>query len=706
MSTDVQTPRDTDDADHIDDELWALAQRVGDRIPVPAKNGLPPGDIVVVHAKQHAADEWRVRLREAGPAMVVLTYTGRAVGLTARGIGTVCGWTATGAGAVTVLAWEYLRARDEWVREGGHIDKDGKRRIEAAGHRKVIAMRRQRWRFLAWAAPSSLTGVVAAGWSALVFGAKMTAAESMWITPTVMTAGLLATLTVYGRYRRQYRVTAGDVFAPEHHSELEAGAAEEEDDGEPYPLKHATDTADIEECVHRALTAEGIGVRTLSLRGQHAWGCEVDVTLKGKGSTPAKVNSLTGSIDTHLGLPKGGTLVEPDMDESDHITLRLVQSDPFAGMPDPVVHVPGSLSVRDLVAYGRGMDGAPLEFRLRGMSMLVIGSSGSAKTKGALRSLLEAITASRDAVAVEMDPVKDGLTEFSGVMAAPPIRGGEACTEWLRHLRDMASARNRVKNRLDMGDLWEPSPEHPSIYAVVDEFIYLPQEAKDLAIELLRVGRETGVHLIFAAQEATEDALGDAVASAVTYRIMLASRSEDVRLVFGQGASGDGYRPDRLRPAVDDVRVYDAGKFYIKGPGFERPILWRWHRISRDQVQRAVADRTAQGRPWFDHDTLAAAGLLHLEKLRPGAGPASGRSVVADAIEAMAELDVDRMQTDALAAALADAWPDAYDGLDAEGLKTAMKGASAGAPIPLGVKGEDGKWQRGYKREALAALPR
>jgi hypothetical protein len=61
---------------------------------------------------------------------------------------------------------------------------------------------------------------------------------------------------------------------------------------------------------------------------------------------------------------------------------------------------------------------------------------------------------------------------------------------------------------------------------------------------------------------------------------------------------------------VDEVRVYDAGKFYIKGPGFLRPIQWRWHRLERDQIRQAVADREAAGRPWFDHDSLAEADLL------------------------------------------------------------------------------------------------
>lgn len=710
MSTDLPAPREghTAPTDTTPEELPAWARQIdwdnltpGHITKVPADGDLPAGYVEVVHPAEYQRNLERAVAIERGPSGRA-AYAAR---LAARGTGILLGWTATGTIATAVHAHRYYRAHDYAECLGLPLDE--------AAEKKVRSRRRERWKVIGWSA-AALSALNAAGWGALVWGAGMTAAGSWAIIPGAEGVSLLAGLTAYGRYRKQHQVLPGQVVAPQHAAELEAvgapgvtAAVEQEDDGEPYPLKYAKDSVQIEECVRRAFAAEGIGVRSLRLRDQSSWGCEVDVTLKGKGSTPAKVNSLAGSIDTHLGLPKGGTLVEPDVEEADHITLRLVQGDPFADMPDPTIHASGSLSVRDLAGYGRGMDGTPLEFRLRGMSMLVIGSSGSAKTKGALRSLLEAITACSDAIAIEMDPVKDGLTEFAGVMAAPPIRGGTACTEWLRHLRDIASARNAVKTRKDMGDLWEPSPEYPSIYGVVDEFIYLPQEAKDLAIEILRIGRETGVHLIFAAQEATEDALGDAIASAVTYRIMLASRSEDVRLVFGAGAAGDGYRPDRLRPAVDDERVYDAGKFFIKGPGFERPILWRWHRLSRDQIKQAVVERSAKGRPWFDRDSLSAAGLTRLERQRPSEVPAPDRrSIVADSIEVMDEQDVEGMFPEVLADALAEMWPDEYGELTADELKAELKAAGAGAPVPLGKRDDNGQRRRGFKRNTIAALPR
>ena len=551
--------------------------------------------------------------RAGSAAMTVAAITGKAVGLTARGTWWIAKPFGVGFGSLVHLGYRYVRAHDLQEVLGGMQ--------KGADWNKVQQTRRSRWRFLGWSA-AGVAALNVAGWWALVAGAGMTALDWSWTIPPTLTGVIAATIaTLYGRYR-----LASPGIGPG-----QLVAAEDIDDGEePFPLAHCTNGAQVEECVARALAYKNIGTRRVQVLGHRGWGWEVDVDLR--NANAGQVNAAAGDLDGLFDIAAGATLIEPDLERSAHVVMRLVQTDPFADMPRPQVHAPNSLSVKDAVVYGRGMDGSPLEFRLQGMSMLVIGASGSAKTKGALRCLAEAITACRDAIAIEMDPVKDGLTEFAEAMAVPPIRGQKDCITWLRHLRDIASARNQVKTRKDMGDLWEPTPESPTIYAFADEFIYLPGEAKDLAIEILRIGRETGVHLIFAAQESTAEALGDSIAGGVTYRVMLASRSEDIRLVFGTGAAAMGYRPDRLRPAVDDERVYDAGKFYLMGPGYNRPIQWRWNRFDRDQIRQAVKDRAAAGRPWFDQDSLAAADLLHVITRKGAASTAS----LSDRLDALA----------------------------------------------------------------------
>lgn len=587
---------------------WDASKVIPGELKVPddlSDEDIPPGIVVPYEPRTPV-------VRNA--AVAVAGTAGRGVGAGARGIGTLGRWFGTGARGVTYLGYRYIRAHDLQEVIGGMQKK--------SDWSKVEIVRRARWKLLAKLGIG--TGAVnVAEWIALWWPADLEPFGWAAVIPPTST-GLIAgvAVTAYGRYRTNRPEIAPGAYIAEQ---------DDPESDEPFPLAVCQSPGQVEECVSRALAWEGIGTRHVQVLGYRGWGWEIDTVLK--GAAPEQVNAVLSKLDSHFGIGKGGTLAEPDPEDNSHVTLRLVQSDPFADMPRPSVHAPNSLSVRDAVVYGRCMDGSLFEARLRGMFMLVIGSSGSAKTKGALRCLAEVITACRDAVAIEMDPVKDGIREFSEVMALPPIRGPKECTQKLRWLRDIASARNQVKSAKEMGDLWEPTPEDPAIFGLVDEFIFLPEEAKKLAIEIIRIGRETGVYLIFAAQEATQDSLGDAIASAVTYRVMLASRSEDIPLVLGKGATAAGYRPDRLRPAVDDERVYDAGKFYIAGPGFDRPVLWRWNRFERDQIRQAVKDREKAGRPWFDHASLAAADLLHVIRRDGTAGEVS----LADRLDALDE---------------------------------------------------------------------
>ena len=625
-------------------------------------------------------------IRQAGSAaMVVASVTGRAVGLTARG-GWVFGtWFGAGLVAGARLGYRYVRAHDLQEVLGGMT--------KGADWNKVQQVRRSRWRFLGIA-----TGVTAAlnlaGWIALVAGAGMTALDYSWAIPPAVTGLLAMTVTaLYGRYR---------LNAPDIAPEMVIADQDDPNSDEPFPLSYCTGGEQVAECVSRALAAEQIGTRVVRVIGNQAWGWEVDVVLR--GSTVGKVNAAAKELDAHFNIKQGGTLIDPDPQQSAHLVLRLVTANPFEGMPKPTPHAPNGLDVSDAHNFGRCMDGSPLDLVLEGLRILAIGVSGAAKTTGVLRDLAEVITACHNAVALDLDPVKDGLREFEGVMATPPIRGNKDCEKWLDYLVKMAKGRQTVRNRLNMGDTWIATREHPAIFPFVDEFIYLSPRAKELFIELLRLGKQSGIYPVAAGQDATSDAMGDAIADSFTLRIMLASRWDDIRIVFGQGAAGKGFRPDRLVPAQTRDIKNDAGQSYIQGPGLDRPLLYGWNEYSNSAIKQAVADRMAAGRPWFDRDTLAAAGLLHLADGGAGDKRIPGdRQIVVDAIEVMAVAEVDRIRPEPLAEALAELNEETYGDLTVAELRKLLREVGVGAPVPIGDI--DGlKNPRGYKLEALSAL--
>ncbi|WP_405769266.1 hypothetical protein OG539_32735 [Actinacidiphila glaucinigra] len=576
---------------------------VGELVPPPAFSPeADDEDDIAPGGYEYLPDRTPVLRNTSSAAMVVASRTGRVMGLTAKHF-------AVGFGAACYLGWRYVRGHDFEEAIGGvGKKKDWKEREE---------IRTKRWKVIArWTGVVSAVNVAA--WWALVKYAGMTALDWSWaIAPGVETLAAGVVLTMYGRYRLENKL------APQ-----EIAAADDIDDGEePFPLSWCKDGRQVEECVGRALAYEGIDTRRISVLAARTWGWEVDIDLK--GSTPGKVAAVADQLDTHFDVAKGGTMIEPDPQRAAHIVLRLRTSDPFADMPRPTVHAPNSLDVSDPVNMFRGMDGSRPEIVLEGTRILAIAVSGAAKSTGVLRDLAEVVTACHNAIAIEMDPIKDGLREFEGVMAVPPIRGTKACEEWLGHLVAMAEARNIVRNRLNMGDTWTPTRQHPAIFPFVDEFIYLSKPAKELFIQLLRLGKQVGIYPIAAGQDATSDSMGDAIADSFTLRIMLAARHADIPLVFGQGAIAAGWRPDRLQPAQNKDIRNDAGRAYIMGAGLDRPILYGWNEISRDQIKRAVEERAEAGRPWFDYDTLAEAKLLHLaDKYAPGAEP--GETGLAD----------------------------------------------------------------------------
>lgn len=596
MSIDM-SPEDEAFLEEVD---WDPAKVVvGECIEVPSDDpDIAPGVIEFV------PDRPMVLYRGGSAAMTVASVTGRAVGLSAK-------YTGAGLKHSCILGWRYVRARDYEEKLGGITS--------STDWNKVTDLRKRRWWTLGWTAVGTAI-LDAVGWWSLVEYAHMTAVDSWAIIPGAEALAAVVGVALYGRYRVQNPgIPPGEILHPE-----------DVDEGDPYPLAMCTSQEQVQECVERAFAWENLGVRRVTVLGNRGKFWEIDITLK--GCTPGKVNAAADQLDAHYGIKSGGTLIEPDAADASHITMRLVTGNPFAAMAKPVVHAPNSLDITDPHNFGVCMDGSSLDLVLEGLRILLIGVSGAAKSTGAMRDLAEVITACHNAIAVEMDPVKDGLREFEGVMAAPPIRGKKDCEEWLGYLVDMAQARNKVRNRLKMGDTWVATSTHPAIFVFVDEFIYLSQDGKESFIELLRLAKQSGIYPIAAGQDATSDAMGDAIADTFTLQVMLASRWDDIRIVFGKGAAAEGFRPDRLVPAQNKDIKNDAGQCYIKGPGLTRPLLYAWNEHSRQNIERAVKARAEAGRPWFDRDTLVAAGLL--DKIRADC-QAVWESTLADQVESL-----------------------------------------------------------------------
>ena len=544
--------------------------------------------------------------RVASATVVAARYTGRGAGWSARTSWLLARWFGHGTRACAVLGHRYIRAHD-------HIDALGG--TSGPNWRKVLDTRVRRWRFLGYGA-GALAAADLASWWALVKYEHLTALGGSYaVAPAVEALAAAGVLTVYGRYRLAAKLTPTQVVDP-------ADVADDTDPDDPFPIGHATTFDQAAECLSRAFHAEGIATRDIDVTVRPAWGWELKVLLK--GCTPAKVVAAADSLEAHMDLPAGGFMPEPHTANRSRLTVRLVERDPFADMPRPAVHAPRSLSVHDMVILGRAMDGGDLALSFDGFCALVIGAMGAGKTLGALRTFAEALTACRDAVCWDLDPLKGGLGEFGDLMALR-ARGPEECDAALLKALRYVQARSEVIRDVGMGDRWIATEEHPDLYIFIDEYLQLAPKSKDTAVQVLRTGRQYGIYLIIAGQEATEDALGDAIGSIVAYRILMACRFEDIKICFGVGKGALGWRPDRMEPAVGQV-VNDAGQSFIMGGLFTRAIRYRYFAYSPEQITGSIPERLTAGMPRMDVDTLRAAG----EDVRDDGRPLSLADRLAD----------------------------------------------------------------------------
>ncbi|MFJ8583640.1 hypothetical protein ACIRD2_03130 [Streptomyces sp. NPDC093595] len=423
------------------------------------------------------------------------------------------------------------------------------------------------------------------------------------------TIGISAATLLYGAAKGNPTAIA----AADDPGVIEIGA----DDGEPFPIADATTRTEAAECVRRALASEGIDVAKVEAGRRYDWGWEITVWLR-KG-VPADLIAKAPELETPLDLPQDGLLCQPRREKRAQVVLRLVEGDPFARMPALPERAPNSLRMRDKALLAMRMDGQQTELSFLGVHFIAIASSGGGKSV-TLRSVGDVLTACEDVVVVDLDPGGNGLEPLAEAVGVRVVGADQMhlIEAVLEKLLKVAKARATLLGKLGMGDNWIPSPQYPAIVALVDEYPQLSQHAKALVVAILRVGRKSRVQIGLAAQEATKDAIGAAIADSIALKIVGPSRHQDIVQVFGAGAGANGWRPDRLHPA-QGVDPADAGKVYIMGGGSTDPLIHKVIPLSAEEGKRRAAERAKAGRPWIDQLSLETAGVTFddLDTVRP-----------------------------------------------------------------------------------------
>lgn len=386
----------------------------------------------------------------------------------------------------------------------------------------------------------------------------------------------------------------GSGFKP---SQLNFKDGARDDPMEPFPIADARNREEAMECLRRTLLAEGITPRTILEPTRYNWGWEFPVVLR-KG-TPNDVMAKAKKMETLLRLPTDGMLVAATRFRAE-IIIRLMQTDPFSNMSNDPRAEPLSRSIKNKYRIAQRMDGQFIDISLLRNHAVVIAAPGGGKSMF-MRKLADITTSCRDCVTWDIDPGGNGLEVFGSAIARRG-RTEEEIEEMLTEALEYTKIRAKKLTKLKMGDNWQPSKEHPALIIFIDEFIQLNKKCKELAVQVIRNGRKAAITVVMAAQQATRDTLGAAIADSISIKVMFASRHADVPLVFGEGALSQGWRPDRLHPASGED-VEDAGKCYIMGGGSREPYLYKVFAIEPDEAIEMGDEREAEGMPELDTDT-------------------------------------------------------------------------------------------------------
>lgn len=517
---------------------------------------------------------------------------------------------------------------------------------------------------------------------------------------------------------------------------LSADSIPDDADRTPYPISRARTIHEAADCLLRAFQAKRLAVGEISTVERHSWGWQM--TVRVTDGTPAAIIAAAGDLETYLDLPTGGFVPQPMAERRACAIVRLVMSDPFAQAPALPYRAPKSMSIRDKARLGTSIGGDPLDFSVAGVMGVVVAASGGGKT-GLLQAIGEMTTACRDCITIDLDPHGDGLEDLHDAVRLTG-RSHQQIESALLFFLMLSKGRARLRGTLGMGKKWEPSAANPVFVVVIDEYPKLSALAKQLAFELLLVGRKEGVWVIFAAQGGTKLYLGENIAPMVALKVVGPCKVGDTRAVFGDGSVGEGWLPHRLSPATD-TDPKDAGHIYLQGiPGrADEPIEYKVHEAPAAVLRKLAAERREAGLLDPDAGSLAAMTTVDLPdfvepvfdiegnlkkeapvdlltwerllKLCDGEPPApalmskeskAGAAAVIDALAVMDHGEVDRMRTERLVEALRAYNPEVYADLTPDRLRSLLREGGVGSPVTLGAL--DGLSNpRGYKREALDA---
>jgi S-DNA-T family DNA segregation ATPase FtsK/SpoIIIE len=327
------------------------------------------------------------------------------------------------------------------------------------------------------------------------------------------------------------------------------------------------------------------------------WGWRARFALA-RGQTIHDVIAKTPAIESALGTHRGAVRVYPTRDDmANRFELRVLDTDPHAdAIPWPG---PSVSTITEPIDLGPFEDATSARVLILRRHTLIGGIAGSGKS-GGINVLMGNLTACPDVVIWAID-LKRGmeLQPWSSCidrLATTPDQARALLRDAVAVLEARAAWLTAQGRRV-----WEPTPEHPALVIVIDEYAELSDDAPEATIDtdsIARRGRAVAVTLIAATQRPTQQAMGKgAVRSQMDVRISFRVRErKDVDLILGQGMLSAGWHAHTLNA---------PGKFLVSAQEHDTPRRGRAYLVT-DEAVTETAQRHAGGRPQLDEVSRTA----------------------------------------------------------------------------------------------------
>ena len=495
----------------------------------------------------------------------------------------------------------------------------------------------------------------------------------------------------------------------------------------------------FEQMMRQALTEDlKVNISSLSVDPQ-PWGFEIQVVLE--RMTPQKVSEGLDLLEACLpGVRTGSILLQQSASARNECVIRVPGPNPWKDVPELPYRAPQSLCTSEIhrAQIGADMSGRSLALPMERTNINIVGKSRSGKST-LLRAILDALTATSDQIVIGIDLGSagsgfGGLRKGMHIVATTPAQASRV----LNWVLDIGKNRPALFDRLEMGLNWKTSRGRPGIKVVVDEFPALVRESKKgytdgdgnkvqwnldgLLQEIAMTSAKSDVTLILAGQGVTREKIGpNTWVTELGVQVLAACDKDDVLQILGGGAMSEGWRPDRLMPAMG-AAVNDASVAYVLAGGeYCEPIPYRACIADDAELLRRGRERAA-GLVMLDAESATFASTRLEDLMDQPEEEAAGADGEPQLITTIRELfaaagDPAGFSREDLAEALADRDPDRWEldefGGDDDEERTAARVAALHAAITAVLAPSGRKWalerfvkggQRGYRLRDLKTL--